>query len=463
MVLGMGSKMSKSDMVKWGFNIGIPLIIALIPCGEVYTMQMKLFFVSTVFAILCFALDTVNQTVMALILPAFWVYTGVTTADVAYGPWTQYIPWVTLGGLVLAAALQSSGLLYRIAYFCLVKTGGTYKGIIWGIFLVAAFGTLFIGDIVIPMAALVYGICLALGTGKSKATAGIMLTAAITCLTLVGTKMTGPMLSMGIGMGVTGPLEFLGYFESFYVNAPIFLETIIMVFLITKLCKPENDIQGKEYFEQKLAELGKVTVGEMKCAAVLVLFLGYIVTKDIHGLSLEWGMVVIPLILALPGIGCTTSDDIRNINYGLILFVTACMAIGAVAGSLGVGQIMVNFFLPLLDGAGYYTFFLIEFFTFFLCNFVMTPLAMAAGFTVPFASLATELGINPMAVYYFMLHAYDQIVMPYEYALYLIYFAFGMIHMKDFMKIMGIKCIVAFVIIFALLLPWWNFLGFIYV
>jgi di/tricarboxylate transporter len=458
------TKMSKGDMIKWIFQLGIPFAIALIPCGDVFTMPMKLFFVSTVFAILCFALETMNQTLVALALPAFWVFAGVAEPTVVFQPWTQYIPWVTLSGLLMANALESSGLLARIAYFCLVVTGGTYKGIVWGIMLCSALCTLFIGNCHIPMAALTYGICLALGTGKSRASAGIMLTAAFTCLVLNTTKMTAPLLMMGIGASVTGPLQFLGYFESFVKMAPVFLEVIILTWFVTVALKPEKEIQGKAYFEEKLAELGKITTDEIKSALIFVGFLIYIITKDMHGLSLEWGMVLIPLLLCAPGIGTKNAEkDIKRLNYGLILFVTACMGIGAVATSLGIGKLLVGVVLPILAGKSYYVFFFIVWMLLFLCNFLMTPLAMEAAFTVPLATIAVELGINPMALYYFILQGVDQIILPYEYALYLIYFAFGLIHTKDFMKVMGAKCIVNFIMCFALLLPWWGFLGFVLV
>lgn len=458
------AKMSKTDMIKWIFNLGIPAILFLIPCGEIYTMPMKLFFVTTIFAILCFALETMNQTLVALALPASWVFFGVADATVAFQPWTQYIPWVTLSGLLMANALESSGLLARIAYFCLVVTGGTYKGIVWGIMICCALCTMFIGNCHIPMAALTYGICLALGTGKSRASAGIMLTAAFTCLVLNTTKMTAPLLMMGIGASVTGPLQFLGYFESFVKMAPVFIEVIVLTWFVTIALKPEKEIQGKAYFQGKLDEMGKITADELKAAAIFVFFLIYIITKDMHGLSLEWGMVLIPLLLCFPGIGTKNAEkDIKRLNYGLILFVTACMGIGAVATSLGIGKLLVGVVLPFLAGKSYYVFFFIVWALLFVCNFLMTPLAMEAAFTVPLASIAVELGINPMALYYFILQGVDQIILPYEYALYLIFFAFGLIHTKDFMKVMGAKCIVNFIMCFALLLPWWSFLDFIFV
>lgn len=367
-----------------------------------------------------------------------------------------------LSGLLLANALESSGLLARISYFCLVKTGGTYNGIIWGIALASAFLTLFVGNVLVPMAALTYGICLALNTGKSKASAGIMLTAAMGCLVLNTVKMQAPVLMMGIGQSVTGPLNFLGYFESFFVNLPVFLEYIFLVFVVTKIFKPETTIAGKEFFQTKLNEMGKITVRELKCAAVLIIFLVFILTKDMHGFSLEWGLAIIPMLVCMPVIGSATKEDVQRVNYGFILFITACMGIGAVAGSLGIGKILVDIIMPMLQGQSYYVFFLIEWLLLVVLNFVMTPLAMEAAFTIPLATLGTAIGLNPMAIYYFMLNAVDQIIMPYQYALYMLFFAFGIIHMKDFMKIMGIKMIVNFILVFGLLLTWWKMIGFLF-
>lgn len=105
----------------------------LIPTNEVFTMQMKLFFASTLMGILCFAFETVNQTTVALALPLFWVFFKVAPATVAFQPWTQYIPWMMLSGLLMANVLESTGLLSRVAYFCILKTGATYKGILIGL------------------------------------------------------------------------------------------------------------------------------------------------------------------------------------------------------------------------------------------------------------------------------------------------------------------------------------------
>ena len=457
------AKASKGDIIKWVFNIGIPLIIMLIPTNEVFTMQMKLFFASTLMGILCFAFETVNQTTVALALPLFWVFFKVAPATVAFQPWTQYIPWMMLSGLLMANVLESTGLLSRVAYFCILKTGATYNGILIGLAAAGFLLTMFVGSVVVPMAALTYGICVALDLKLCKESAGIMLTGAMACLLPNMAKFTAPVLMMGIGESVTGPLELLGFFESWFINAPLILFFVVMVFIASRLFKPDQPISGKEYFTQKLKEQGPMTTDEKKTAAVIVFYFLFIITQKFHGFEVTWGMAVIPLLMAFPKIGAATNKDIQRVNYGFILFITACMGIGAVAGSLGLGQIIVQMVMPLLDGHGHYTFFLIEWVWLVACNFVMTPLAMEAAFSLPLATIGTGLGLNPMAVYYFMISSVDQIIMPYEYALYLISFAFGIIRLTDFMKLMGIKMVVNLIIAFAILLPWWKLIGFLYV
>ena len=71
--------------------------------------------------------------------------------------------------------------------------------------------------------------------------------------------------------------------------------------------------------------------------------------------------------------------------------------------------------------------------------------------------------INPQALYILIKHACDQVILPYEYAQYLIYFSFGLIPLKDFMKLQGVKMIVSFFFVLLILLPFWRVIGFLFV
>ena len=80
---------------------------------------------------------------------------------------------------------------------------------------------------------------------------------------------------------------------------------------------------------------------------------------------------------------------------------------------------------------------------------------------MPLAQISLDLGINPHAMYLVMLHALDQLVMPYEIALYLIYFSFGLVYLKDFAKAMFVKLLINGVFIFVILIPFWRIIGFL--
>ena len=53
----------------------------------------------------------------------------------------------------------------------------------------------------------------------------------------------------------------------------------------------------------------------------------------------------------------------------------------------------------------------------------------------------------------------DQVLLPYEYLTYMIFYAFGLIALKDFMKILGLKMVLATVVLAVIMIPWWHFVG----
>lgn len=456
-------KLTKGDWIKWICTVGLPILVMLIPTSEAFNSNIRLFLALTLCAILTFAFDNVNQTVVALCLPVLYVVCGLAPAAVAFSPWLQYIPWMTMGGFVLAAVLDRVGLLKRLACHIILMTGAKYVGILWGLAISGVICAI-TGVGVIPVFALAYGVCKALDTGVSKTSAGILLSAAMGVLMASTYLFLGPLVPMGVGMAVTGPISPLGFLESFYINAPSILCFVIMIFVLSKMTKPEKDLDGKDYFKNQLTVMGKMTMDEKKSAVITVLLLLFCITSGkLHHIEVGWGFVLIPALLFAPGFNVGKVDDMKTVNWPFMFFVTACMGIGAVAGALGLGTLIADVAMPLLQGKSYYIFFIFEWVLLVGGNFLLTPLAMMAAFTVPLIQIAAQLGINPMAVYYIMMNGCDQIIMPYEYALYLIFFSVGLIRMKDFMQILGVKMLLNFVVVFALLIPFWNLIGFIFV
>ena len=89
------------------------------------------------------------------------------------------------------------------------------------------------------------------------------------------------------------------------------------------------------------------------------------------------------------------------------------------------------------------------------------PLAILAAFSEPIAQIALSLGIHPLGALYALMMGLDQIFMPHEFLNYVVIMAFGLVSMKDFIKIMTLKTVLATVFVAAVMIPWWYFIGII--
>ena len=320
------SGLSTKQIVSWIFTLGLPLLILLIPTNEVFTSEIKIFLALTLMAIMTFAFENVNQTLVALALPALYIAFQIAPSARVLQPWTQATPWMVLGGLLLADALTENGLLKRIAYKCIILTGGSYRGIIFGLLLCGIVLNIIIPTkAAIPMAALSFGICKALDLGKSKASAGIMLTAAVAAVATPSVLLFNPnyFIMVNAGMEATGPITitWMEYFKNNAVSLIYLIGTACMAYLVFK---PKHEVNGKSYFLSEYGKLGNISTAEIKSIGVVAFLLLSLLTTKYHGVDTGWCFALIPLILFLPGVNAASQNVIKNCNFGFIIFVGSC-------------------------------------------------------------------------------------------------------------------------------------------
>ncbi|MFZ7101987.1 MAG: SLC13 family permease [Peptococcaceae bacterium] len=449
----------KKNLIFWIITFALPLAIMLIPVSEVFTAQLRLFLAITLCAIFMFAFEAIPNLIPALLLPTAYLLTNLAPAQAIFGPWSTYIPWMFLGGILMANCLETTGLLKRIAYWSIIKTGGTYNGILYGILLAGIILNLLIpAQAVIPLAAFTYGICMALDLGKSKEAAGIMLAGAFAAL-LPMFFFYNPNFAVIIGAASPVYPVKMTWFTYLFHNLPNIPWAVLCIFIISKVFKPGKPIDVKEFITEEYRKLGTMSGKEKKAIFVCLLLVAFLMTGGLHGIEIGWGFVIAAALMYFPGINVGTDEDIKRINYPIVFFCTACMAIGSVANALGFGKILAQLLLPVMSSSG--TFGTIGL-VWVLCvvgNFLMTPLAIMAAFSGPLAEVALNLGIDPLAFFYTIFHGVDQILFPYEYILYLVYFAFGLIRIKDFVKIFGIKMVTSIAVILLVLVPYWKLIG----
>lgn len=456
------SALSKEKKIRWIIALIVTISILLIPTNDVFTTNIRNFFSITILFILVSAFELLDNYIPSLFLPAAYIIFGVASADIALASWLNELPWVMLAAFLLVNVVEKTGLLKRVAFWIIIRTGGTYNGILWGLFIAGTVLNFFLpGGIVIPLIAMAYSICISLNLQGTKAAAGIMITSSIGAIMPTMFIYAPAYFGLVYNAAKTSlpSLPEVSYLELIGRNIIYLPFLILLVFLTGKMFKPEKNLMGKEYFISEYKKLGKLSNYEIRASIIIFLLVIYLVTMNLHHRGMGWGFMLAAVAMYLPGINLGTKEDIRNVNMSVVLFAGSCLSIGTVATSLGIGTIVTNMVMPLLEGHGAIVFLLIVMIVAFILNFIMTPAAIMAVLAAPLAQIALQLHIDAITVLSVLNSAAYQVVFPYEHSSFLILFSFGLISSKQFMKFFGITSIVHFIFVLVIAIPFWGLLG----
>ncbi|MEG6522940.1 SLC13 family permease [Desulfotomaculum sp. 1211_IL3151] len=458
----MGDKpINVAAYLKWFVTIIIPIVILVLPETALYTYQVKMFLFVTTLGILLVAFELMSLMAVSMMFPVGYLVSGLVPMEVAYSAWTMTMPTVVIGGYLLANVLDRIGLLKRIAYWTILRVGGSYYGLLYGV-LIAGFvlNTATGGNAWVIMAAFTFGLCKSFDLGKSIDSAIIMLVGAFSagasCVFLYTPYFMSLMLNAAHTVDSSITLTWLGFLIQML---PYALFIFGFVYMLPKIFKPTKKLPGKEFFATEYQKLGPMSTDEKKGAVVTVFLIAFMLTGSLHHIELDWAFIVIPWMLYLPGFNVGIDDDVKKIDFSMVFFCVACLSIGITSGHLGIGKILAAAIVPILEPLSSSMVLGAIYLVGVILNFLLTPFAILAGFSEPIAQIAAGLNMNPMGALYALYVGLDQIAFPYEYLTYLIFYAFGLIKMVDFIKIMTTKMVLASLLVFFILIPWWKVLG----
>jgi len=466
----INGKMTTSTKIKWLVSLVIALVLFLIPESDFYTFQTKMFFVTTVLALAIMAFELLDIMIVSLLLPGLWLLFKVAPASTIFSPWLGTTMFMIIGSFALAEILDSTGLLTRIGYFLMSKVGGSYTKLMFSLFGVGLIlSVLTFGAAYVLFAALCLGLCRALNIMGTKMAAAIgMVCMLATCsakCVIYSPGMYAILLAgaqnVVAGLDVTLDISFI---DAYVHNFPMVLTGLVMTFITLKWYKAEPGItnQGQSYFREQFESLGEIKREEKVGFVVLMALIVFLVTTPLHGLDTALGFMVFPFLMLLPGLNVAPASCLKNMKFDMIFFMATCMGIGAVASSLGFSQLFAQIVTPIFTSINNpWILFGFIFLVIFLLNFILTPMAIWAIFTGPILVMALDMGMNPEPIIYALLHSAEAIVFPYEYGSYLSVFAFGMMSMKDFIKLNSVRCVVYVAGFMLLLVPYWMLIGII--
>ena len=450
--------------VNWAISIGVPLILYLaIPVGGSMTEEIRRFLALTVFALIAWALSIVPVYVSGTALTILYVLTKTASPGVVFSPWATMVPWISLGGLTLSVIFEKTGLLSRIAFWFISVTGGSYRGIVIGLTASGALVGLLVPSMtgrVVLYAALTLGIIHALKIKpNTNEAAGIMFggfMASIACAWLFMSANDNLLIINSFLIDVGEGVSWLRYVAIMFVPAAIFIAMLVAVTLL--IFRGRLEVEGREEFQNKLRELGPVKPQEIKFLVILALLVLALVFTDI---AAGWLFMAAVVACFLPGIGITTADDLKQVNYMMVFFVAQTMSIGAVASELGLPKMVTDSLLPLMSGTNNYVFILMIMGFGIIINFLMTPLAGITSFGATLIELANTLGLSAPGAAFGFVWGVEQLILPYEWVMFLILFSYNMFDMKKAIIWSAARMGVAVIAMAAIILPYWMLVGFI--
>ena len=454
-------KISTAKMIQWAITAIIVMSVLLVPCTASFTFQIKMFIVVTALGILLVAFELLNLMAVSMMMPIGYLVFGLGPAEVVYSAWTMTLPTVMIGGYLLANILDRVGLLKRIAYWSVIRVGGSYYGMLFGIFIAGTILNIATGgNAWVIMAAFTYGLCKSFNLGKSRDSTLIMLVGAFAATSTCVFAYTPYFMSILLnGTHSVDPTIKLTWMQFFIHMCPYALFMVVFVWLMPKLLKPTQKLPGKEFYLEEYKKLGKMDRDEAKSAIVSAGLILFMLTGGIHGIELDWAFIVIPWLLFLPGVGVGREEDVRKIDFSMIFFLVACLTIGKMSAHLGLGKLLADMLVPMLEPLSPSIVIFAIYIIGVLLNLMMTPLAIWALITEPVVQISIALNMDPRPFIYALMHCAEAIILPYEYVPYLTVYAFGMMSMIDFIKLNIMRCIIYVIGFIALLVPYWYLIG----
>lgn len=459
-----------AQLRNWGMVIVFPLLLLLAMLQ--YFMadaKLALYLAITVFVILVWALEVLPSVLAAILLPLAYIVLDIAPASKVFAPWFTFLPWVGIAGLVFGDILGRTGLARRIALWCVKSMGGTYTSIAIG-FMLAGLILVFLVPSIMARVVIFYAVACGFADALDVQK-GTRMSSALLMSSFFGATTPAVLLMTGAEQNLLG-ISFINQTQEIITwnaylihNLPVAVIYCLVTVWLVHLIKGKETLPAKDIVrsmvEEKLAEMGPVKASEIK---ILVLLVAGVSMFVVLGTNLgPWMFTLVACLAFFPGFSLINEQQLKNLNFGFIFFVSGCMAIGFAATHLGIPAMIASALAPILQGQSGLMGVLASYFAGLGLNFLLTPLAATSSMSGPLVELAAQLGMNPAPFIYAFIYGLDQYIFPYEYALLLYFFMDGRIILGHIIPPLALRMALAAILLAAVAYPYWSFLGIIYI
>ena len=279
----------------------------------------------------------------ALIFFAAILIPELAAPDLVFAGFGSAAVWLIISGFVIGAAITGSGLGERLAGWLAPMAGGSQMRLVAVMTLAAMLlGFVMPSSVGRAVVLIPVGMALAGQMGLAPGSNGrIGLAVALTLACNMPSFAILPsnipnMILAGAAEGQHGVT--FGYLSYLVLHYPVLgvVKSAVTVALVVWLFPAQITAGHPEPTTAK-----PFTSAEKRVALILLATLALWMTDQIHGIGPAWISIATAVLLMLPGIGVVAPKQFNSsVDFGMVLFVAAALALGAVVNTSGLGALL---------------------------------------------------------------------------------------------------------------------------
>jgi anion transporter len=420
-------------------------------------------------AVVFWVFDVLPDYVVGLGLILGWILFSVVPADVALSGFTTGPFFLIIGVLGIAASLQSSGLLFRLALHVMRRFPLTHLGQSMGLALSGTMITSCVPDVTSGVA-IAAPITLALSDSlgysrRSNGSAGLAMAAVLGFGQMSPFFLTGAAENLlAVGLLPRAAQEQITWLGWAGAALPLAVVTFALglgatLFLLPPDSRPQT---SRGLIDTQLEALGPPSSSEIVNGLVLLAAMVGWLTGPYHGIDAAWiALMGLALLLAVDLLDRQTFRS--GIYWDFLFYLGAVLSLTGAVQYLGIDKWVIARLAPLVEPLTNRpaVFLAVLTIAIFLARFILPSFPLVALLTVTIVPIASAAGIQPLPLLLVITTAISVWFLPYQSAYYLaLYFgtkekAFTHSQVRPLAWSYGLIYLVAIV----LAVPYWWLLG----
>lgn len=440
-------------------------VIYFIPAPETLDREAVRAIALVVFAIGFWATGALPEHLTSLLFILLAIISKVAPVGVVLSGFYASAVWLVFGGIVLAAAVQKTGLGRRIAQWLLGSMVTSYLIVISGIVLLTMLFGFFIPSTmgrVVLLIPVVTAMADRLGlqegsTGREGMIMAVILAAYVPSCAVLPANVPN-MVAAGAAESLYDLHFSYGYYLKLHFPVVGLMKGIAIV-VLTRLLFPARTRLEPSSVGRKTAPFSR---DERVLTVILFLTLLLWGTDYIHGVSPAWIALAAGLICMLPVVGIFQAKSFgQEVSLSPFFYVAGVLGMGAVVNDTGLGDTIGRGIIGLIGFEPGHD--MRNFFSLVLFATALGPITTAPGIPAVLAplsaDLATATGFPLLTVLMTQVIAFSTILLPYQVPPVVVGMQLGGVSMLKGTRLILALAAVSILLFTPLNYLWWSLLG----